>query len=106
MTKGGIEMYSDIEQLQNEKKQLINEIKSLNENPIIKKKEDLKKQAYKIDSQIRKMQKECQHSIWHYIKKEKDHFEGRVYFTCRCLECDKIEERRGQDFKRLLSKNE
>ncbi len=43
-------------------------------------------------------QKNCSHPLWYFIKEETDTYEGRTYYTCRCLECNLVEERRSRDF--------
>ena len=47
-------------------------------------------------------QKNCSHPLWHFIKEETDTYEGRTYYTCRCLECNLVEERRSRDFDNVI----
>ncbi len=47
-------------------------------------------------------QKNCKHPLWYFIKEETDSYEGRTYYTCRCLECNLVEERRSRDFDNVI----
>ena len=50
-----------------------------------------------VDAKIKKLnqdiiegvQENCQHPAWVLLNKDEDHYEGRVYFTCRCVACGK-----------------
>lgn len=43
-------------------------------------------------------QNNCSHPLWYFLKNDVDPHEGRTYWTCKCLECEKVEERRNRDF--------
>lgn len=47
-------------------------------------------------------QKNCSHPLWYFIKEETDTYEGRTYHTCKCLECDLVDERRSRDFDNVI----
>lgn len=59
-----------------------------------------------INKEIRNIQSKCKHPMWYHLSTEDDRYEGRRYFTCRCLECEKLDEDRAKYFKLVLIKKE
>lgn len=45
----------------------------------------------------------CQHNIWYTLSSSNDDHEGKVYRRCKCLDCEKIAERRSKEFGRIIS---
>lgn len=54
------------------------------------------------ESYINLKQRLCTHPIWFFVSETTDDYEGRTYYTCRCLECGKVEERRNRDFENII----
>jgi len=55
-----------------------------------------------MDNLIEEIQNNCKHETWYHISTSNDEYEGRTYFTCKCLDCDHIEEDRSRDFKNVI----
>ena len=41
---------------------------------------------------------ECNHDVWYLLYHESDDYEGRTYWTCKCLQCGLTEERYPRHF--------
>lgn len=54
---------------------------------------------------IKLKQKTCAHPLWYFISESTDSYEGRTYYTCKCLECNLVEERRSRDFDNVIKGN-
>ena len=57
------------------------------------------------ESYIKLKQKNCTHPLWYFISETTDSYECRTYYTCKCLECDLIEEKRSRDFNNVIKGN-
>ena len=57
------------------------------------------------ESYTRLKQQTCSHPLWYFISESTDSYEGRTYYTCKCLQCDLIEERRTRDFDNVIKGN-
>jgi len=44
------------------------------------------------------LHEECEHDLWYLLYYESDDYEGRTYWTCKCLQCGLTEERRPRHF--------
>ncbi len=92
-------------QLLNSKKELCNieeRLNSIEKERVIKEYNNLKKEAeilkFKILKLIKEKQESCKHPLWYFLKSENDSYEGRLYWTCKCVECNKILEDRNKEF--------
>ena len=54
------------------------------------------------DNLKKAMQEECPHPIWFALNRDVDPYEGRIYLTCRCLECGKVKEAYPRDFSEVI----
>ncbi len=89
---------------------LSHQILDLEKTDIIKNYKKLKSKhndiKHNIEIETRLIQSECKHPIWYHLTTKCDEYEGRKYFTCKCLECNLIETRRAKDFNRKLTQKE
>lgn len=44
----------------------------------------------------------CEHAVWYKMRESTDDYECRTYYTCKCLDCGKVEENRDRDFNGLI----
>ncbi len=91
------ELYGELNNLKNkisdyENQEMIKEYKDTIKN------EGLLK--VKINSEISRIQNNCEHPIWYYINNDK--YDGKTYYTCKCLECELKEEDRSRNFDKLI----
>ena len=52
---------------------------------------------------IANIQNDCKHNLWYLLTSETDSYEGRTYWTCRCLDCDMVRESRSHNFRNVIS---
>ncbi len=51
------------------------------------------------------VQKNCPHPLWYLCDSMTDDFEGRTYWTCKCVECEQVKEGGPRDFKNVITGN-
>lgn len=93
------ELYNKLEESDKVIKQLENDtmVKLYHQNKIDN--QNIRNEIYNLKSKI---QQHCLHPIWYHISTHDDCYEGRRYFTCKCLECEFVEEDRSREFKNVV----
>jgi len=66
---------------------------------------DIEKTQIKLLKAISLKQKQCNHVNWYLLNCEKDDYEGRTYYECKCLNCDIIMKSRSKDFENVIDSN-
>ncbi|MFC0903688.1 hypothetical protein ACFHWD_03165 [Clostridium sp. MT-14] len=96
----------ELKELRNQYEEYNTKINHMEQNCYIKKYNTYKKEKEMIYSKINRlkehMQDNCKHNIWYYLYSSTDDYEGRTYLTCKCLDCDKIEESSLRYFKHII----
>lgn len=67
---------------------------------------DIEKTQIKLLKAISLKQKQCNHVNWYLLNCEKDDYEGRTYYKCKCLNCDIIMTSRSKDFENVIDSNQ
>ncbi len=44
----------------------------------------------------------CEHPLWYLLKEEIDGYEMRVYWKCKCVQCEKVVEQRSNEFQNVV----
>lgn len=99
----------ELEELYNKANKLDIHIRELKNTEIVKKynksiqeKTEILKDINNLEANI---QKDCNHQIWYFLSSSTDEHEGRDYYICRCLDCDKADEDRSKYFKNVIKSN-
>ena len=99
-----------LNELKNELTNIQNQISELSKNQIIITYKELEKTENNlinlIKKEINQIQFECKHPIWYHLSTDNDYYEGRKYFTCKCIDCEKVKEDGAKYFHYILYKNE
>ncbi len=101
----------EIEKVRNEikcKQQLYDELANIPEVKNYRKTADelekaIKKKKLLGEEYLRISQSECSHSLWYLLSYESDSYECKIFWTCKCIECGKVEERRSKDFENVIT---
>ena len=86
-----------LESLMESREELANALEILLENPIVQEYVAADSLLHETDADIKKLEQEiidaeqenCLHPAWVLLYKDSDPYEGRTYYTCRCVACGK-----------------
>lgn len=96
----------NLDNLYNKYYDLRKNIKALEKKDVIQKYNTYKIQKEEIltsiENLVRNIQENCNHKIWYFLSSSTDDYEGRTYYTCKCLDCDYIEEARSKYFINII----
>lgn len=99
----------ELKELYNKADKLDIRIKELRNTDIIKEYNKCNQEREKIYRNIcdleTSLQDNCNHQMWYFLSSSTDDYEGRTYFRCRCLDCDKVDEDRSKYFKNVIKSN-
>jgi len=104
---------NQIDSLCTERNGVLIKMKNLEQNPIVQEYMKLVSSNERLYSKLsnakenytRLKQKTCTHPLWYFISESTDSYEGRTYYTCKCLECNLVDERRSRDFDNVIKGN-
>ena len=67
--------------------------------------EAIKKKKLLVEEYFKILQSECNHPLWYLLDFEIDSYECKTYWTCKCIECGKVEEDRSKNFENVITGN-
>ena len=100
------ELKSQIEEINQKLKSMIDEYHQLKDNPKVEKYLELKKtidilntkKHYLRITHQQFMHEECNHPLWYFLRSKRNHLKNEIKWTCQCLECDAIEQKNNDFF--------
>jgi ABC-type uncharacterized transport system fused permease/ATPase subunit len=69
-------------------------------------KSEREKTSREYEQLVSNIQNECNHKFWYHLSTSSDDYEGRTYFTCKCLDCDFVTEDRSRSFGYVIDTKE